>query len=299
MLFLADILSVLRPKQWLKSAFVFIGWFYSGLWIEGEKGIDVLVVAVAFALMASAVYVFNDICDRPADSHHPIKATRPIASGRMGLPAAWFLFAMLGLISGLACWLINPEPVSFLGIQLLILLFYLLINIAYSMALKHWPIIDVVLIATGFVLRVLMGTLGIGIAPSIWLLVCVGFLTLFLALCKRRSEVHLIGSDAHKARPTLAFYAHAYIDRVILGLGVICLLVYALYRGAFAIANHEPWWLFVLTVGLACNGLGRFLTLLFQHKVSEPLTVLLQDKISLFNAMLWLGTSAYALTYNQ
>ena len=175
-------IRLMRPHQWIKNGFVFIGLVFGHGWEDERLVGEALALFAAFCLVSSAVYALNDIADRDADRMHPAKRSRPLARGEIGVGQALVLCIALAL-SGLAI----AAAVSLAA--LLIAAAYVGLNLAYSAGLKRVAILDVFIISGGFMLRILAGTAGIGIDPSKWLLLCGLMLTLFLGFCKRRAEL--------------------------------------------------------------------------------------------------------------
>ena len=211
---LKNYLSLLRVSHWTKSAFVMLGCIYAQL--PGYT-LPALLAALSFCLISSAVYIYNDIEDRTEDSLHPIKRFRPLASDMVTVSEAIvMLFVLLfsGLILG---WIVSKQLA-------IILTIYLVINVAYNHVLKLIPIGDVACIATGFMLRVLAGTIGIGLPISGWLLVAATLLSLFIALNKRRLEMQL--GLKHATRDVLRKYHPELLKWSILVTGTLCFLTY-------------------------------------------------------------------------
>ena len=194
---LRTLLRLLRVKQWTKNAVVFAAFVFA----LGDRQQDlaawefwkVALAALAFSLVSSAVYVFNDLKDAPQDRVHPIKKNRPIASGAVGPGRAWGV-ALILLAAGLGgAWRLGPELLAVLGA-------YLVLQIVYTLGLKRLALVDVIVIALGFVLRALAGAVVIHVKISPWLLICALMLALFLGLCKRRHEkVNLAGLGTRAA----------------------------------------------------------------------------------------------------
>src|SRR2546425_1594355 len=180
---------LMRPRQWVKSCFVLTGILFANGWRQPQMAQRVLLTAVAFSLAASGVYIINDLIDRQQDVNHPRKKQRPLAAATVSLSAAVSLMIVLLLASfGLGLFVSNKV--------LAIILIYVLVNIAYSLYLKHVVILDVFIIASGFMLRILAGTMGVGIAPSQWLLLCGLMMALFLGFAKRRAELYAMTGES-------------------------------------------------------------------------------------------------------
>ena len=190
------LLRLLRPHQWVKNGFVFLGLLFGHAWADPARVTLAIDAFVAFCLVSSAVYVMNDIVDRERDRAHPKKRKRPLASGTVSMAAAIVLMLVCGGAGLAMAWIGGGAlPGIFFG--------YVALNVGYSFGLKHVVILDVFLIAAGFMLRILAGTLGIGIAPSQWLLLTGLLLTLFLGFAKRRAELSALQEDSGTHRRVL------------------------------------------------------------------------------------------------
>ena len=217
-----DLLRLMRPHQWVKNAFVFTGLLFGHAWHDPNLVTQVVMAFAAFCLVSSAVYVFNDIVDLEQDRLHPKKCQRPLAAGKVGLSAAVMLAVLLGVLGLVLAYSASPKV-------LLILVGYALMNIAYTLRLKHVVILDVFIIATGFMLRILAGTLGVGIPPSQWLLLCGLMVTLFLGFTKRRAEIIALAEDKAAHRKVLEHYSPVLLDKMIGITAAGLIMSYSLY----------------------------------------------------------------------
>lgn len=271
--------QLLRPQQWIKNAFVWAGFLFARAWHDLALAQEVALAFIAFCLLASAVYIGNDWLDRAADRAHPTKRDRPLASGRISGAAAGSLAIILAL-AGLA---IGPWVSAALFI---VLVAYLVLNFLYSLLLKRIVIVDVFALSLGFLLRILAGTIGVGIAPSPWLLMCGLMLTLLLGFGKRRAEAAVAGATA--GREVLAEYSPALLDRLI----VVCvsgtLIAYSLYTiSPQTIALHGSADL-VYTVPIVTYGLFRYLYLLGDgHAAEDPSGLFAGDRHLQVAALAW------------
>lgn len=280
------LIRLLRPHQWLKNGFVLVGLLFGHAWTNPEMRSQALVAFVAFCLISSAVYVINDIVDREADRRHPEKRHRPIASGRVSIGmalalAAACLAAGMGLAFGLFGMPASKAPWLFVS--------YVLLNVAYSFGLKHVVIIDVFIIAAGFMLRLFAGTLGIGIVPSHWLVLCGLMLTLFLGFAKRRAEVEMPSTSAEPHRRVLDQYSLPLLDQFITLTAGATVITYSLYTvSEETIALHGTRWL-IITVPCVLYGLLRYLYRLHRRGGGgDPAREVLSDPHLLGVAALWL-----------
>lgn len=212
-------LHLIRVHQWPKNLFVLAGLLFGARWQEAEALRHALETLVLFCLASSVVYLFNDLRDVQRDREHPRKRMRPLASG--ALPPAHARIALGGLglllLLLLAWW--QPAASS-------MLLAYLLLNLGYSLGLKAVPILDLLIICAGFVLRVLAGTRAVGVPASGWILLCTGALAFFLAVAKRRGDVPDPGNHS---QPTLRGYTPAFLDQLLLLGAGWTILFYGLY----------------------------------------------------------------------
>lgn len=281
---LSPYLRLLRPHQWVKNGFVFVGLIFSRGWEQPALVAQVVLAAVAFSLAASCIYVFNDLADRERDRQHPTKRHRPIASGAVRVPQAVGLGALC-LVAGL----VLASQVSW-GVFAVVAI-YLLINGAYSLGLKHVAVLDVFIIAAGFMLRILAGTLGVGIAPSHWLLVCGLLLTLFLGFAKRRAELKALEEDAGSHRKVLDDYDPVLLDQFITLCAAGTVVTYSLYTVApETVAMHGSQWL-IATVPFVVYGICRYLFRLHRRGGGgDPAADLLADPHLIAAFVGWFAT---------
>jgi 4-hydroxybenzoate polyprenyltransferase len=284
-----SLLRLARPHQWVKNGFVLVGlFFYPEGWASAPVN-AVLEMFVAFCLASSAVYVLNDIVDRESDRLHPRKCLRPLASGAVGVPLA----AAFGLIlaAGAVFLAARVSPVG-LGIVAL----YASINVLYSLGAKHVVILDVFMIAAGFMLRLLAGTVGVGIAPSRWLLLCGLMVTLFLGFAKRRAELLALKGEAGGHRRALDDYGPAFLDNMISVCAAGVLVTYSLYTvDAATVAVHRTEKL-IYTVPFVLYGLFRYLFLLHRRGgAGDAATDLFTDWHLLVTFVGWLALTVLVL----
>lgn len=276
-------LKLVRPQQWVKNSFVLPGLVFGHALGQPDKVVAALIATAAFCLMSSAVYAMNDCFDRERDREHPDKRSRPIASGAVGVRAAILFGVLLA-----ACALVLGACAS--PLVAAILAAYAFINLCYSLGLKRIPVVDVFIIAAGFMLRLLAGTLGIGIEPSRWLLFCGFLVTLFLGFAKRRAELIRLGEDAGQHRPVLDAYTETFLDAAVLVCATGMVLAYGLYTvSAQTMAQHGTD--LALTLPFVLFGTFRFLFLL-RHRGGggDPTGELLGDPWLLGSAAGWIAT---------
>lgn len=272
-----DYIKMLRPKQWLKNIFVFAALVFSGNAFNPHLlGLTTAAFAL-FCILSSGVYILNDVFDRERDRSHPVKRSRPVASGRIppGV-AVFFAFILLG----------TALPLSFAVAPSLggVFLAYVVLMAAYTGFLKGQVILDIFTIAAGFVLRVVAGVAVTGVALSPWLLLCTMFLSLFLALGKRRHELYILSQDASEHRPALNDYSFAFIDQMVAIVTSATMLSYSLYTFLAPISR-----LLMATIPFVLYGLFRYLYLIYRQKSGgAPEDVLLGDRSLQVTVLLWI-----------
>lgn len=272
---------LLRLHHWTKSAFVLLGVFYS---CALDYLPDALLAAFAFCLIASAVYIYNDFQDREEDKLHPKKCRRPLASGEVSLDFAFSLLVLLLGVGLLLAYSISTTLTALLGL-------YLLVNLAYNHVLKSIAFVDVLCIASGFMLRVLAGTIGIGLPISWWLTVMATLISLFIALCKRRLEKQL-GSQ-YETRTVLKKYSTRSLDRMIYFVAISCFITYLLY---LVYARGQSFY-FLLTLPFSVFGLWRFARLTTRNRSEndDPISLFVRDNLSRFNLLCFFSLTLIAL----
>ena len=268
-----------RPRQWIKNLACFAGLVFSGRLFDATAIGHSILAFAGFCLAASAVYLLNDVVDRRLDRLNPSKRDRPIASGLV--PVTWALAAS-ALLATAACGLtLKLAPICSMTLAV-----YLVTNVAYSLRLKHTVLLDVLVIAFGFVLRVLHGVYAIEVKPTSWIVLCMFFLALFLGFAKRRGEMHLMGEEEPFRRPVLSKYRIGYLDLL---LGMTATLADALLR---ALHGHGPSRQ-RHTGGdraLVTYGVVRYLLLVTVEGEGEaPEKLLVTDRILLGTAALWVA----------
>ncbi|MEK6749916.1 MAG: decaprenyl-phosphate phosphoribosyltransferase [Pseudomonadota bacterium] len=276
-----DILYTIRPKHWVKNFFVFAPLFFSGNAGIVDVFIASLTIFFAFCLISSSVYILNDISDHDRDRAHPTKKNRPIAAGRLSVPAAAFIAVALAAAALFIAMRLNIWAAG-------VLLAYGVINIAYSTYLKHVVIVDVFCISLGFVLRVVGGGLAIAVTPSSWLITATFLLSLFLALAKRRHELVLLEGKSENHRPVLNDYSARLVDElisVVTPLTLISYLLYTLEPATIARFNAPN---IYFTGGLVTFGIFRYLYLIHKQNLGgSPTDLVFQDVPLLVAIVSW------------
>lgn len=279
----------LRPAQWVKNLFVFAPLFFSENLFVPAAIWRSLTAFGCFCVVSSSVYLLNDLADCAQDRLHPDKRHRPIASGALEVRIAWVGLAGL-LALGLAWALVLSVAFA------VILAGYWGLNVLYSVRLKHVVIIDVFVIAAGYLMRVMGGAVVIDIAMSTWLLICTTLLALFIALCKRRHELVLLEEDAQGHRQVLGDYPIPFLDMMIGIIAAASLVSYALYTVSDEIVERFGLPGLLLTVPCVLYGFFRYLYLVYRKEEGgDPAQSILTDRPMLVNLLLWAATAGLIL----
>lgn len=285
---MTEFVKLMRVHQWVKNGFVFAPLFFTPHAIDFENIVRVSLGALAFCLFSSSVYILNDYKDREADRQHPSKRTRPLASGTVSVPAAFGLMAGL-LVVGIAL------GASLSSEFLIITLLYLALNVAYSMGLKHVAIIDVMIIALGFVMRIQAGAELIAIDNSAWIVMCTFMLALFLAIAKRRDDI--VRKLAFEHRRSLEGYTRRYLDIALAVTLSAVLISYMIYTADSEVAERLGTEQLYLTLPFVTAAVLRYLQITFvEERSGSPTTLVLTDRFLLVCMAGWVATFA-ALIY--
>lgn len=270
-------LALLRPKQWIKNAFCLAGLAFSGRYGEPASIGAALLCTTAFCVASSAVYILNDLRDREVDRLHPVKKDRPLASGAIRPRAAAALLLLLA-VGGLSLAAVLPWPSA------ASLAAYALLQTVYSLGLKNHPLLDVVAIALGFVLRLLAGVYAVREIPTTWITLSTFFLAIFLGLCKRRAEL-AAHPEAAAQRPALAPFNLASLDSLITASAAATTLFYSLFC---VLSGKNP--TLIATVPLVYYAISRYQTKVWNASINaeEPETILLRDVALQVVLVLWL-----------
>jgi 4-hydroxybenzoate polyprenyltransferase len=266
---------------------------------QGQRVLNVLLATAAFCLGASAIYLLNDVMDVESDRRHPTKRLRPIAAGLVSVRTALATSAVCVVAALVLAHLATPPG----GFDVAwVVLAYMAQNFAYSMGLKRIGILDAFLIAFGFLLRVLAGGLAADAPVSRWLMLCTFFLALFLAFCKRRAEIDLLGDDAGEHRKNLRDYTTGFLDQAAGVLAGCAILAYSMYAvDVETIARYSGGELLVWTVPFVVFGLFRYLLLVQRMEGGgNPTRVLLGgDGLFLINSLLYVAVLLVVLFHGQ
>ncbi len=285
----ANIFLSMRPKQWIKNLFVFAPLMFSKSIFIFPLNLKAFIAFGIFCILSGCVYIINDIMDREEDKIHPIKSLRPIASGMISPSMAIGAVTILLVLSFIGGYMVNIELLTILTI-------YFLINLAYSTFLKHVVLLDVFIIAFGFVLRVVGGGVVIHVELSSWILLCTLMIALFLALCKRRHELELLDDDASSHRKILGEYSTYFIDQLIAVVTASTLVSYGLYTMSNDVLTRFGNNNLKYSIPFVLYGIFRYLYLVHQkNKGGSPTSIMVSDIPMLITMALWLVVVCTAL----
>jgi len=273
---IVSIIQLIRPQEWLKNFFIFLPVFFGGYITDGNKMLLSIVVFIAYSLSASSIYCFNDICDAETDRTHPAKLNRPVASKAISKNTAYIIMSIL-LVSSFFVIYTLPETVKWKVMELMG--FYYLMNIAYCLKLKQIAVLDVFIIATGFVFRVLAGGIVTEIDVSHWIVLMTFLLALFLSFAKRRDDVVIYLSTDVKTRKSVSRYSLEFVNQAISIVASVVIVCYILYTVSDeVIKNFQTSYLYVTSV-FVLAGIIRYLQLtIIDIKSGNPTKVLTKDR---------------------
>lgn len=277
----------MRPRQWSKNLLLFAGLLFAEKLGDVERVQLSMLAFISFCLISGAVYIYNDLRDLDEDRLHPQKRLRPIASGKLPIVVAGWVMVVAMLVGLLLAFWVR-SAFGWMAV------FYVVLSLSYSLGGKHLVIIDVFLIAAGFVLRALAGAVAIDVSISAWLLACTSLLSLFLGFCKRRHEIITLGDDAPNHRTTLGEYNVSLLDQFIGIVSSATIITYALYTIQSATAmRHEN---LKYTIPMVMYGIFRYLYLVHRKDVGgAPEQVLLEDKPLQATILVWMAVALWAM----
>lgn len=275
-------IKLIRPHQYVKNIFIFMPAFFSGDLLNIGLFLQILLAFFAFSLSASAVYIFNDYQDIENDRKHPRKKNRPLASGDISIRSALLLMLFLLFFSLTVMFFLSLNSFLFL-------LSYLLLNLFYSIYLKHIAILDVSSIALGFVLRLFVGAFVADVPLSMWIVIMTFLLALFIALAKRRDDVLLYNDNDIKARKVVDGYNKKFIDSLMLVISPVVIVVYILYITSETIIGRMQNDYIYTTAFFVILGIMRYLQITFvENNTGSPTKIVLGDKMLKIIITLWL-----------
>ncbi len=280
-------IKLIRPKHYIKNLLIFIPLIFSGQFFKSDNFIMTFIGFISFCLIASSIYIFNDIMDKEKDMKHETKKNRPIASGSVSVFKAKILIVVFCVISFLLL-LIFKIPI----VSMVLLLSYLIINILYSLGLKNIPILDVAIIVAGFVIRVLYGASILSIVVSNWLYLTIVTISFYLSLGKRRNEINKSGSQA---RNVLKYYNKEFLDKNMYMCLSMSIIFYSLWTIDNTIMGHYHNFL-IWTVPLVIIISMRYSMNIEKNNFGDPTEVILNDKVIIL-LFLILSLSVFTILY--
>lgn len=271
------LLKLMRPKQWVKNGFIFAALIFSGSLFNIDLFLLCIIGFILFSLTASCVYIINDICDREKDRSHPKKCKRPIASGAVSIPQAITLLIILFAVTiSVSIW-VNLWFA-------LVLAVYFVFNLLYSFVLKHIAIVDVICVSLSYVFRVVAGAVIIYSGLSPWIVVCTFFVSLLIAIQKRRGELDSVGKGKTKGRKVLENYSPEMLRDMAVTMGAVTITAYCLYTFQSTTSSYM-----ILTIPFVIFGLLRYQMITNKTNIGEtPEEIVIHDKPMIADMGLWI-----------
>lgn len=290
---MSPLFRLIRPKQWIKNFFVFLPLFFGGSLLDTQRLIAAFLTFLAFCFAASSIYCFNDLVDVEADRRHPVKCKRPIAAGLISKRQAYSLMALLFVLSMLTISLLGILNVTPMGRGwgwvLVVILFYWLLNLAYCAELKDHAIVDVCIVAFGFVLRILAGGLATDTVLSQWIVLMTFLLTLFLSFAKRRDDVLRMQHTGEAPRRNTSRYNLTFVNQAITITGSVTLVCYIMYTVSPEVTAHFRTHHLYLTSIFVLVGLLRYIQIaVVDEQSGDPTKVILRDRPTQLIVLGWL-----------
>jgi len=272
----------MRPHQYIKNLFIFLPLFFALKITETALLLNAIIAFIAFSLTASAIYTLNDYHDIEEDREHPKKKFRPLASGAISKPKAIVIMVVLA-VAGFG--LMATLSLSAVGI----LATYVVMNIAYSFYLKHIAILDVVIIAIGFVLRLFIGSAATGIVLSHWIVIMTFLLALFMALAKRRDDVLIYLESGKKMRKVIDGYNLQFLDTAMAIMASVVIVAYTIYTTSSTVMERFHTQYLYLTALFVILGIMRYLQIAYVHLDSgSPTKIMLKDRFIQLTILSWI-----------
>lgn len=281
-------LRLIRPQHWIKNVFVLVPMFFGGVLFDLTTIESGLLVFMAFSFIASSIYCYNDIVDADADRHHPVKCRRPIASGEVSVSHAYLLMAVMAVLSATMIMLLPSS--ERMGTAVVVAIYYVL-NLAYCSKLKQYAVLDVCIVAFGFVLRIVAGGVAEEVALSQWIVLMTFLLTLFLSFAKRRDDVLRMNETGEAPRHNTIRYNLTFINQAITITASVTLVCYIMYTVSPEVEEHFKSQYLYLTSVFVLLGLLRYIQIAVVDKKSgDPVKVALTDRFSQLIIAAWLVT---------
>ena len=285
-------LALFRVQQYVKNLFVFFPLFFAGQILEVDLIQPTILAFISFCFIASAVYIFNDSRDISQDREHPFKKLRPLASGEIPIKKALQVACVLVIVG-----MFLATQISWNVVQLLIA--YLIINLAYSLYLKHIPIVDVSVVALGFWLRLLVGSVVSGVSLSLWIQLMTFLLALFIALAKRRDDVLLTENDGLCTRKVVDGYNLEFVGLSMMLMGSVTIVCYIMYCLSPEVQIRVGSQNLVITVVFVVIGILRYMQLTFvEFKSGAPVKILFTDRFLQSVILCWISCFIYFIYGN-
>ncbi|ATL49917.1 decaprenyl-phosphate phosphoribosyltransferase [Chitinophaga caeni] len=283
-------LKLLRPKHWAKNLFLFVPLFFAGEIANVDKILLLLQAFLAFSLVASSIYIINDYKDIEADRAHPVKCKRPLASGAVKPSTALVIFGICVLAGFALAFLIKSKFAFVLGI-------YFVLNIAYTFGLKNISILDIMILATGFVLRIKAGGIASNIAISEWLMLMVFLLALFMAIAKRRDDVLIKNTSGKEMRKASKGYNLDFMNVSLSIAAAVIIVAYIMYTMAPETNARFGTYRLYYTSIFVIAGLLRYLQITYvENDTGSPTKILYKDRFIQLTILLWI-LSFYVIIY--
>lgn len=279
-----DFVTLLRIKQWVKNTFILFPLLFSGQAFNEALLWGSLITFSGFCLVASGMYVLNDLLDMERDRIHPKKCHRPLAKGNVNKPSVVVLIVVL-LFIGL--WTLTIVTMSVLKLAI----FYIVLHLIYNFYAKHVVLLDVFFVALGFQIRIMAGSLAVDVVPSVWLQMCVFLLALFLGFTKRRHEISKLKDKASEHRSVLMHYTAYLLDQIIIICSTLAIAFYGLYTISHEITYGQGRSAMTYSIVFVIYGIFRYLYLVHVKNMGDdPGEMLFYDKPLLINVLLWIIT---------
>jgi decaprenyl-phosphate phosphoribosyltransferase len=277
-----NLLTLIRLPHYIKNIIIFLPLFFSNKVLEYDLLMKAIVAFIAFSLCSSSIYILNDFFDIEDDRLHPKKKYRPLAAGTISKKAAFIYLIFFLLIGGMLLTLLSWKAGVILGI-------YVFMNFAYSLGLKHFAILDIVIIAIGFVLRIFVGSVTTGVPPSNWIVLLTFLLALFIALGKRRDDVLVFMETGKKMRKVIDGYNLRFLEGTMMIMASVVIVTYILYTTSVEVIQRLHNGYVYLTTIFVIVGILRYLQIvLLENKSGEPTQIVLKDNFMRIIILAWL-----------
>jgi len=285
-------ISLMRPEQWMKNIFVILPLFFSGKMLQTDNWLTVVWVLISFSFAASSIYILNDLIDADADAQHPKKCERPIPRGLVSKPVAMMMALMCAVVAILLSWLLCGKMIT------VIITGYCLLNIAYCLILKQLAVVDVLIVAFGFLLRLLAGGIAADVVLSQWIVLVTFLLALFLALAKRRDDVLIYEKLGVRPRVNITQYNLVFINLSMGVMAAVLIVCYIMYTVSPEVTHRLNTSYLYLTTLFVIAGMLRYMQITFVKQESgSPTHVLMHDHFIQLCVLCWAVSFAVILYY--